>query len=86
MEREENFRLTLQSMTADECLAFLKACGHSLYNCKWHMRHKFEEENTHLVECNLPDGNLAGAREAIGEASARIGVDSSRWQLLPARL
>ena len=86
MEREETFRLTLHSMTAQECLNFLSACGEHLYNCKWHMRHALDEANTHLVECNIAGADLTGARNSMTEISTGLGLSPSSWQLLPARL
>ena len=86
MDREESFRLTLHSMNAQASLDFLTACDGVLYNCKWHMRGPFQDKNTQLVECNIVNADINHVRQKLGEIADGLGLTSTSWGLLPARL
>lgn len=86
MKKPEMFELTLYSMTAQECLDFLKACKAFMYNCEWHIRGDYDERNVQQIFCNFEPEDLQSARIKTEVVASQLGYKPSDLRLSTKRL
>ncbi len=84
MPRSETFSLTINGITADQCLAFLKKVEGVGLNFMWHLHSSLARTATQNVRLELTE-SLPSARQKFSTAANSMGIDEAQWSLLADR-
>lgn len=78
--------LTLNNVTGNECVEFLKRIEPYANTFVWHINGSLSDKNTVNVYMRINDVDLTSARLNFSAVATKLNMQNSQWQLYPDRI